>query len=454
MPPTLRSVALATAMMIGVTLDAQAPSAPAAMRAASWDTVVSVISRTWIDRPFVESRWIPEATRRRTTAIAAQDEAAFRQAMHDLLGLVPASHFYVIPASAFEADARGAAPGTTGLSLRLAQRDGVSALLVTAVEPSSPAELKGIRPGTEIVAIDGRDVASRLRVTDTITVDAARHRARAALLQRANSIVAPAASDSVVLSVRGPTEVRAGRVALTAIADTTPTASFGNLPPLSTRVRARRANLGDGRAVGVIGFDVWVPAAIPPLDAAFAASKSCDGLVLDLRGNLGGVVGMVMGVGGHLFDTTAVLATMTSRDASLRLVANPRRVLGDGTRTSPYAGPVALLVDLLTASTSEIFAGALSELGRARVFGERTAGQALPALTARLANGDVLVHATADLTGPAGRRFDGVGITPHVPVTVTAEALAQGRDPVLEAALAWLSTFPDTRAANAATCLP
>ncbi len=47
----------------------------------------------------------------------------------------------------------------------------------------------------------------------------------------------------------------------------------------------------------------------------------------------------------------------------------------------PFAGPVAILVDELTGSTSETFAGALQSLGRARIFGRPTMGQALPALT-------------------------------------------------------------------------
>ncbi|MDX2184821.1 MAG: S41 family peptidase [Gemmatimonadaceae bacterium] len=423
-------------------------------RAAAWDTVVAVVGRTWVDRPFIESRWFPEASRRRTDALAAPNDEAFRAALYELLGLVPASHFYVIPASAFDESTSGAARGTTGLTLRFATRGNTPTVLVSRVDPGSPAAQRGIRAGAEVLAIDDIDIASRLRDADTIRADAQRHRRRSVLLQRVNAAVAPAVGDSVVLRLQLPGSATPRSIAVVSVTDTTPTASFGNLPPLSTRVRASRAELSGGRAAGVIAFDVWLPAIIPQLDRAFVDTKGCDGLVLDLRGNLGGVVGMVMGIGGHLIDTTAVLATLTSRDAVFKLAANPRRVLAEGTRTTPYAGPVALLVDLTTASTSEIFAGALRDLGRARVFGERTAGQALPALTARLATGDVLVHATADLTGPAGQRVDGVGVRPDVAIELSAEALAAGRDPVLDAALAWLSSLSTTRAPSGAACLP
>jgi carboxyl-terminal processing protease len=105
----------------------------------------------------------------------------------------------------------------------------------------------------------------------------------------------------------------------------------------------------------------------------------------------------------------------------------------------PYAGPVAVLTDAMTASTSEFFAGGLRQLGRVRVFGEPTAGQALPAWALKLPNGDVLMHAVADFTGPRGMRWEGEGVTPDVPAPPTRAALLAGRDPALQAALEWIA---------------
>jgi len=143
-------------------------------------------------------------------------------------------------------------------------------------------------------------------------------------------------------------------------------------------------------------------------------------------------------VAGHLFTEPAVLGRMKMRDSELEFAANPRIVMPDGRRVEPFAGPVAVLVDELTASASECFAGGLQSLGRARIFGRTTAGQALPASTLRLPNGDLLMHVVGDFVTATGQRLEGDGVIPDVPVALTVEALLAGRDPDLEAALRWL----------------
>jgi carboxyl-terminal processing protease len=118
--------------------------------------------------------------------------------------------------------------------------------------------------------------------------------------------------------------------------------------------------------------------------------------------------------------------------------ANPRMVSAAGVRVEPYAGPVAILVDSLTGSASECFAGGMQSLGRARVFGQPSMGQALPALFDKLPNGDVLIHAWGDFVTGTGVRIEGRGVIPDEPVEISREALLAGRDATLERALAWI----------------
>ena len=100
--------------------------------------------------------------------------------------------------------------------------------------------------------------------------------------------------------------------------------------------------------------------------------------------------------------------------------------------------PVAIVVDGLSASTSEMFAAAMQAIGRARVFGERTAGQALPAMATRLPSGDVLMHVVADFVAPDGTRIEGRGVIPDELVPLTRADLTAGRDAPLEAAIRWM----------------
>ncbi len=118
---------------------------------------------------------------------------------------------------------------------------------------------------------------------------------------------------------------------------------------------------------------------------------------------------MMMGISGHFVDERKTLGVMKTRDNELRFVVNPRLVNAAGERVQPFAGPVAILVDAMSGSASECFAGGMQSLGRVRVFGQPSMGQALPALFDRLPNGDVLIHAygdfvTADGHAPRGAR--------------------------------------------------
>jgi carboxyl-terminal processing protease len=166
--------------------------------------------------------------------------------------------------------------------------------------------------------------------------------------------------------------------------------------------------------------------------------RDAKGIVVDLRGNPGGLAAMIMGISGHFMTERKPLGTMKSREAELRFVANPRLVSATGQRVEPYGGPLAILVDSMTGSASECFAGGLQSLGRARVFGQTSMGQALPAFFDKLPNGDVLIHATGDFVTADGTRLEGRGVIPDRMVPIVREELLAGRDGTLEAALAWV----------------
>jgi carboxyl-terminal processing protease len=171
-------------------------------------------------------------------------------------------------------------------------------------------------------------------------------------------------------------------------------------------------------------------------------------MIVDLRGNPGGLAAMLMGISGHFIDERTALGVMKTRDNELRFNVNPRRVNAQGKRVEPFAGPVAILVDALSGSASECFAGGMQSLKRVRVFGQQTMGQALPALFARLPNGDVLIHAYADFVTSDGTRLEGRGVLPDELVPLERGHLLAGRDRTLEAALAWIDSSPSLRSAR------
>jgi carboxyl-terminal processing protease len=172
---------------------------------------------------------------------------------------------------------------------------------------------------------------------------------------------------------------------------------------------------------------------MPAFNAALQQFLEADGLVIDLRGNPGGILAMGMGMAGWLIEEKGRrLGTMYTRDQEVKIVVFPRPEI--------YEGPVAILVDGLSGSCSEIFAGGLQDLGRARIFGSRTMGAVLPSAIEKLPNGDGFQYAFANYVSQGGEELEGRGVVPDEEIAPTREALLQGHDEILEAAIAWLRT--------------
>ena len=142
-----------------------------------------------------------------------------------------------------------------------------------------------------------------------------------------------------------------------------------------------------------------------------------------------------MGIAGFFVNKdNQKLGEMKMREATLKFVIFPR--------PETYNGPLAILVDAGSASTTEILAQGLQDLNRARIFGTRTAGAALPSDIVRLPNGDGFQFAQASYTSEKGKVLEGAGVTPDVEIHQTQEALAAGHDLVLDAAEAWIAGAP------------
>jgi carboxyl-terminal processing protease len=265
--------------------------------------------------------------------------------------------------------------------------------------------------------------------------------AHAMVAQVAMSRVRQSTGDTAVLTVQGDRgAARTVRLTHTPIAGQM--TRYGNLPPLVVRVTHDSVRVGRGRRsamIPVIHWSAWFPVISADLDRALFSVRGAPGVILDLRGNPGGVVGMIGGVAGHFTDTIVSLGNMYGRGSTMYLRTNPRLVDFTGTRRPTITVPVAILVDGMSASASEFFAAGMQATGRARVFGDPSAGQALPAAMLRLPSGDVMMFPIADHEDSNGRRVEGVGVQPDMPAPLTRRALKAGGDPALDAARAWLA---------------
>jgi len=349
---------------------------------------------------------------------AASHEAA-RAVMQEMLGRLKESHFAIIPGVVYSAiDDEGEGPGTAGIDVRVLDGHAV----VTSVDPGSPAEKRGIRPGWQIERTHGIDLEPLIKQGRSNPAIHELQLTRAVLARLSGPI--GGTLDATFLNSSGSKV----NVSLDLTAPRGQPSAFGNLPPQHVWFESKK--LG---STGYFRFNMFLD--LPRVMAAFQQTvegcQACDGLIIDLRGNPGGIGGMAMGMAGFLVDKpNQRLGTMYLRDSTLNFVVNPR--------ADVFSGPVAILVDGCSASTSEIFAGGLKDLGRARVFGTHTAAAALPSAFERLPNGDGFQYAVANYISEGGQPLEGLGVTPDVLVELTPGALLAGHDPVVEAALNWI----------------
>jgi carboxyl-terminal processing protease len=415
------------------------PSFDRNLAIASFDSAWSRVNNTYYDPTFGGLDWDAMRNEFRPRVEAARNDREVRAAIQEMLLRIGDSHFGIIGREAADAMDPTASPGRSGSSqadagfdIRLAEGQ----MVVTRVRQGGAAEAGGVRPGWTIEQLNGRDTNRMLAALNDVPAGPQRVVAEGHLLLSARALLLGA--DGSKLTVRfhdgddQPVEVDLVRTL-------TPgePVRFGNLPTILTEISRERIPLDDS-CVGVIRFNIWMTPVSEPFSDAVDALRDCVGIILDLRGNPGGVAGMAMGISGHFMTESVPLGYMRTRGNELRLISIPRRSTRFGERTSPYEGPLALLIDRLSMSTTEIFAAAMQSHGRARIFGETSGGQALPAMLIRLPNQDVLMHSFADLVGPDGQRIEGQGVHPDEPVPFDRLALLSGRDEAMEAAVRWI----------------
>jgi carboxyl-terminal processing protease len=357
---------------------------------------------------------------------AATSTAEARAVMIDMIGRLKQSHFSIVPADVSEVlggafKSNGFGDGDPGLDVRIIQDQPV----VVSVEKGSPAEQAGVRPGWVIRKIDSTEIAPTLKKVSAAIVEP---QMRGLILSRVVLLAMQRAPGSAIkLEFLDGANKAVGKT-IGIIPPRGKPAKFGYLPEQHVWFESSKT--------GNIAYTRWNmfmdPATLMPRFAdAVQSCSACDGFIIDLRGNPGGIGIMAMGIAGWFVSKPdQKLGVMKTKDNELKFVIFPR--------SQVFSGPLAIVVDEGTASTSEIFAEGLKDLGRARVFGSRTAGAALPSVFEKLPNGDGFQYAIANYISENGKPLEGFGVTPDVEIDLTREALLAGHDPALEAAVDWI----------------
>jgi carboxyl-terminal processing protease len=270
-------------------------------------------------------------------------------------------------------------------------------LTIVEVFAESPAALAGLRAGDRI-----------LRVGDTSTEDLR--------VDEAVQLVRGAEGSAVTLRVQLAGTDRVEPVTLTR--------AEIQVPFVESRT------VGDLGYVRLRGFPE--PSVVDQVEQAILAQQgqAVRGLIFDLRGN----------AGGRLDVGSRLLSRFVPSGPIYQEVDRRGRQATRNVRASApiLTVPLAVLIDEGTASMGEIFAANVQEHRLGRLFGTTTMGSVAASQVLPLTDGSALQLAVMQIYSGQGQRLNREGVHPDQEVELRLEDLQAGRDPQLEAAVAYL----------------
>lgn len=382
----------------------------AEIRKATFNLAWSKINDSYFDPTFHGVDWAGVKAKYEPELENVSTSEQLNDLLNRMFGELGRSHLRVIaPGDVMlnGINSTGVKRGGIGVELRLVEGE----VVITRVRESSPAEKAGLRRGDIIKAVNGVAVGSV--ENEEKAKGGFQLRREIALPRAVNARLNGPADDKVHV-----TYVSQSGKEKSALIEREVEAGLGEL-----NIEARKLT----PSVGYIRVNIFMGDLPAKFAAALEPLKGLPALIVDLRGNPGGI-------GNH---TTAVAAMLDRNKGSLgtsKYRYGKQSFDYTGTASS-YNGRLIFLVDEMTASSAEILAEGLRVSGRATVVGLRTAGAVLPSVAELLPNGAAIQFPVADFVTVDGKQLEGRGVTPDIEVGLTRPQFAAGKDLILEAAL-------------------
>jgi hypothetical protein len=187
--------------------------------------------------------------------------------------------------------------------------------------------------------------------------------------------------------------------------------------------------LETGTRVGYLRLQRFDARTVPLLDAGIGRLNAAGmrALILDLRGNPGGLLSAAVEVADRFVDRGVLVTT----HGQIREYNRIYKARGNAT----ISVPLIILIDGETASSAELVAAALHDLQRGTLLGQRTFGKGTIQETTRFRGGVGVTLTVARFASPRGQALDGNGVEPDVTVAEAASGVDMSLDAQLQAAL-------------------
>jgi carboxyl-terminal processing protease len=389
-----------------------------------FSTVWQTVKDEYFDPTFGGKDWEAIGESYRKMLATVEDDSTFWfDVVNPMLFELGVSHIGALPAElASQMDPMVFSAGTLGMDVRLL--DGQ--IVITQVIPGFPAAEAGLRPGFVIRTVNGRTPEDIAAQSPSTPPNNERNQRANLVVSLRSQLYGESGNEIEVQYLDQDNQPHRSSLRYAPRSASTCVPIDPSLPPACTELEVER--LADG--VGYLRFSGFLPPVLDPVLRAIDDMGETPGLIIDLRGNPGGVFPVRKGIAEKLVGQHTLFMRYQRRDgleeAYLDLVEDA------------YQGEIAILVDELSASSAEEFAGSLQATGRATVIGSQTPGRCLVAEIWPLAADAVLIYPYGQSQTPSGRILEDNGVEPDIEIALDRELLLHGVDSQLKAAIEFL----------------
>ncbi len=291
--------------------------------------------------------------------------------------------------------------------------------VVTNVIRHSNAARAGIEPGMVVLTVDGTPVAERIAEIEKKRLPSSSERATRWFIY--NRVFAGPLDTPLEIGLQRPNGSSFEVTITRQLHSAAPEVTTHLLPSGNVYIR----------------FDGFQRPITKEFRQALQKFRDAPGLIVDLRRNGGGDLAVVLPIAGYFFGKKTLFAkdsTRTGKPLSsyVGLFKLPLQLYVGRPGDQIYSGPVAVLVDAHSASSSEVFAAGMQDTQRAKIFGSQSCGCVLGIAKPRVMKGGSVLEMSEVLWfSPKGRKLEGTGIIPDQVVVPTMFDLQRGRDAVL-----------------------
>jgi carboxyl-terminal processing protease len=382
-----------------------------------FETVWQTVNDTFPDPTFGGADWKALRDQYEPLILAAEGDEEFFLTLNHMLWELNASHLMVIPSRPMSYLDLAGAEGGVGIDVRMIDGEAV----IAKVAESSPADGAGLRPGYILRSVGGATIQEIQEADGGFWMPPYSERARLGSLA-SGVLLRTYGPPGTVLTVVYEDDQGELKVDLVRTQREGKSVLVDGVPPSFLEVESRRMS----ENIAYVRFNAFDPALLDQLLAAVDEQSDASGLILDLRGN-----------GGGFFEVRKALLERLVREGTLFCRQEGRRGIDEiylDPAPQGYEGPIVVLVDELSGSSSEEMAGGLQAIGRATIVGNRTPGKVMIAEFAQLPNG-TFVYPVAITRLADGTILEGRGVIPDIEAELDRELLLQGIDSQLEAAI-------------------